>query len=90
MAGPFALGFLLLGGLLLRHFLALLAGFGKADGDGLLAALHGATFAALAALELAALRRFMVRSTSFEALFEYRAMASLSLSFPVSRPSSRR
>src|SRR5579883_1610597 len=54
--GPAGSGLLLAAAFfLLRHLLALLAGFRQADGDGLLAAFHLAAFAALAAFELAPL-----------------------------------
>src|SRR3954451_20046203 len=39
----------------LGHFLALLAGLGETDGDGLLAAFHLAAFSALAALRFSSL-----------------------------------
>src|SRR5476651_2274351 len=46
------------GSLALGHFLAFCARFRQADGDGLLAALHRAAFATLAALQLAGLAPF--------------------------------
>ena len=65
---------LLFGGLPFGHFLALLAGFGETYGDGLLTVFTEPPVPPLPRLSFPDFRRFSARFTSFEALFEYRAM----------------